>query len=119
LYIWFEFQKEIIFEFKFEILFLNQFAKTNLAQPASWPNRPASPPSPPGWAKPAGSGLGRSNRPSPAPLPFLAGPRRPSGDWIAAAVAWPFRLTPATIAAATLANDFPQYPLPAPPSGIA
>jgi hypothetical protein len=99
LQIWFEFQKEINFEFKFKILFLKQFAKAKLAHLACWPNRPAGPPSPPGWAKLADPGLGRSNRPSPTPLPLLAVPRRPSGDWIAAVIAWPFRLTPATIAA--------------------
>jgi hypothetical protein len=44
------------------------------------PNWPVSPPSPPGWAKPVGSGLGRSNRPSPAPTrsppPLLDSPWR-------------------------------------------
>jgi hypothetical protein len=37
-----------------------------LAHLACWPNRPAGPPSPPGWAKPAGSGLGQPTQPDPS-----------------------------------------------------
>jgi hypothetical protein len=40
--------------------------KACLAQLTCWPNRPVGPLGPTGLARPAGSGLGRSNRPSPA-----------------------------------------------------
>jgi hypothetical protein len=53
-----------------------------LAQLACWPIRPASPSGPPSLAKPTGSGLGRSNRPSPAPIAPLSLSRHPSGDLV-------------------------------------
>jgi hypothetical protein len=87
---------------------------------ACWPNRPAGPSGPLGSAKPTGSGLGQSNRPSPAPLTLLSDSHRhlwrsgspPPSPGHSGRLRRPSPLPP-------WANHSPQHPLPAPPSGIA
>jgi hypothetical protein len=82
-----------------------------MAHLACWPNRPAGPTGPPGSAKPAGSGLGRSNRPSPAPVASSLSLVVPLATCIAAAAAaWRFRPTPVTLAVATLGKILAAVP---------
>jgi hypothetical protein len=77
---------------------------------ACWPNQFAGPSGPPGLAKPTGSGLGRSNRPSPAPFAPSLSLVVPLAIWFAAAIAWPLRPSPVAIAVATLGKSLATAP---------
>jgi hypothetical protein len=92
------------------------------SQQPFWPSWPAGPigllaqlAHPALFSQPAWVWVEPPTQPSPltrAPPPLLT----TSGDWIAAAVAWPFRPIPATIADATLGEILAQCPLPPPPN---
>jgi hypothetical protein len=75
--------------------------------------------SPPGWLTPTGSGLGRSNRPTPAPsLSPLSSPRcsgEPQSPPPSPGVLARLRRTPPPPPGA---NATPQHPLPPPPTGF-